>query len=106
MALGELVSLVSTLVDLLVDAWRDHDDGERARIAQAITSATASMAELVLTAGPSMTMRVFEIECRGLIAVQLAQAGINADDPPLAVKIARDAAVYGAIAAFKKRRAA
>lgn len=105
MALSEVMSIVGALVDLLVDAWRDHDDDERARIAQAITSATASMAELVMTEPDSVSLRIFELKCRGMIAVQLAQVGINADDPPLSVKVARDAAVYGALAARIRRMA-
>jgi hypothetical protein len=95
------IIVVGALIGWLVQRIRagrkqEHED----KWQKALETGLDLAESLALTYGTSKTIDEFQVAARGIIAVQLAHAGINADNPPLPVALARDLAIAKATKLF------
>jgi hypothetical protein len=93
-----IITVISALAAWLVGRFiSNKKDDEKTQWQKALEAASSIMEVFAHGASPDMTAERFEIQCRGIAAIQLAKFGYNVDKLPFAIAAARDAAVYAAM---------
>ncbi len=77
---AEFSSLLGGAVWLGNKVFGKRADTKAAKIAAVLATSSALMAQLVYTAPSSMTVERLILQCKGVVAIQLAKVGIHESD--------------------------